>query len=219
VACFEVLVAENTYEEGECAVVRQGHLIAIARAFLIVCAVLVVVGCAGLRSGVPQEEQGHTEVTNEQGRSPEATASEEPRCGETRTFVRYGESWVTNDVPGCPNKGGLLSGTDKPDKLLGEDGDDEVRGLGANDSLEGGSGSDVLHGGDGTDSMYGANGEDVLYGGDGNDTLDGRDEGHWLKDAQRDELYCGEGRDYYLAGELDYVSRSCEVKYRPQGRS
>ena len=73
--------------------------------FLIGCAVLLmVVGCAGVRSEAPQEEeeQGHTK----------ATASEEARCEGTRTFKRRWGLITTNDVPGCPN-GGLLSGTDK----------------------------------------------------------------------------------------------------------
>ena len=58
--------------------VRQGHLIAVVGAFLIGCAfVLLVGGCAGMRSEAPQKEQEQTEATKEQGRSPEATASEE----------------------------------------------------------------------------------------------------------------------------------------------
>jgi hypothetical protein len=85
VACFEVLVAKNTYNEGEGAVVRQGHLIAVVASFLMGCAVLVVVGCAGVRSGTPREEQGHTQATTEQERSPQAT-TEEARCEGTRTF-------------------------------------------------------------------------------------------------------------------------------------
>jgi Ca2+-binding RTX toxin-like protein len=56
--------------------------------------------------------------------------------------------------------------------------------------------------------LFGVEGEDVLYGGDGDDYLDGRDRG--VKDNQRDELYCGAGRDQYIAGSRDYVSSSCE---------
>src|SRR5215211_824913 len=93
--------------EGRCAVVRQGHLMAVVGAFLTGCAVLLlVVGCAGVRSEAPEE----------QARSPEATASEAPRCQETRTIkipkISTGV-FTTNDLPGCPNKGGLLSGTDE----------------------------------------------------------------------------------------------------------
>jgi hypothetical protein len=258
-------------------VVRQGHLIAIVRAFLIVCAVVLAVGCAGVRSGAPQEEQEHTEATKEQGRSPEATASEEARCGRTKTIDLMGSAsasasepavvdssvkpgdpearFVTNDVPGCPNKGGLLSGTDKGDQLAGEDGEDEVRGLGASDKLSGGRGSDVvyggpggdelqaggmqplsfysdrsnnvLHGGPGRDFLAGEEGDDVLYGGDGDDemlwggggedVLYGGDGNDWLDDSEdghQDKLYCGEGKDQYLADKIDYVDSSCEVNAR-----
>ena len=213
--------------------VRQGHLIAIVRAFLIVCAVVLAVGCAGVRSGAPQEEQEHTEATKEQGRSPEATASEEARCGRTKTIDLMGSAsasasepavvdssvkpgdpearFVTNDVPGCPNKGGLLSGTDKPDSLAGEDGEDEVRGLGGEDEvLWGGSGSDVIYGGPGDDNpLVGGEGDDVIYGGDGHDSM------YADEDMQRDKLYCGEGRDSYMVDKVDYVSSSYEVKMRP----
>jgi hypothetical protein len=59
--------------------------------------------------------------------------------------------FTTNDLPGCP-KGGLLSGTDKPDQLAGEEGADEVRALGGNDFLAEGHGRDAI---------------DVIYGGPG----------------------------------------------------
>jgi hypothetical protein len=137
--------------------------------------------------------------------------------------------YTTNDLPGCPKKGGLLKGTDKADKLGGKDGDDEIRGLGdqdvlysgpgddemlggeGNDVLWGEAGSDVLYGGPGADSLYGGSqhsgccGKDVLYGGDGNDFLGARD-------GQRDKFYCGEGKDIYLADKIDYVDSSCEKK-------
>jgi len=60
----------------------------VVRAFVIGCAVLVVVGCAGVRSEDPQEEQGHTEAAKkEQTRSPEASAVEETTAlGETTGF-------------------------------------------------------------------------------------------------------------------------------------
>ena len=65
-------------EESGCAVVRPARLIAVVEALLFGCVILlVVVGCAGVRSEAPQrEEQEHTEATKEQGRSPEAD-----RCG------------------------------------------------------------------------------------------------------------------------------------------
>jgi hypothetical protein len=72
-----------------CAVIGQGHLIALVRVFLIGCAVLLVVGCAGVQAEATQDKQGHTEATEqEQGRSPEA-ASEEDRCGGTRRELRF----------------------------------------------------------------------------------------------------------------------------------
>jgi Ca2+-binding RTX toxin-like protein len=77
------------------------------------------------------------------------------------------------------------------------------------DFLEGGAGDDVIYGGDGSDTIFAVEGEDVLYGGEGNDYLDGRDEGG-LKDKQRDEIFCGAGRDKAVAGKLDYVDSSCE---------
>ena len=48
--------------------------------------------CDHDRAGVrpKAKEQGHTEANNEQGRSPEATASEEVRCGGTRSIEQWG---------------------------------------------------------------------------------------------------------------------------------
>jgi len=119
--------------------------------------------------------------------------------------------YTTNDLPGCP-KGGLLKGTDKPDKLGGKDGDDEIRGLGGRDDIFGGFGNDIIYGGDGDDTLQSAlpargrgEGEDVMYGGDGNDILIGA-----YSLGQRDKLYCGEGKDQYLADNNDYVDSSCE---------
>ena len=191
--------------------IGQEHFIAVVGTFLIGCAVLLVVGGSGVQAEAT-EEQGHSD-----------------RCGGTRFIVVGGARYTTNDVPGCPS-GGLLSATARQTLLRGEKGDDEVRGLGGSDELYGGLGSDViyagpgddflegeedddvLYGGDGGDILVlGGRGDDVLYGGDGNDYLDGRDDG--VKDQQRDELYCGGGRDEYSADKVDYVSSSCEMKY------
>ena len=196
--------------------VRQAHFIAVVGPLLIGCAfLLLAVGCSGTRSEAPQEGQEHTEATNkEQIRSPQATDSEEARCEGTQTFERpyepHEEDWLTNDVPGCPN-GGLLSGTDSNDKLDGLEGDDQIRGLGAKDQLLGGNGSDFIDGGYGDDELQGVWGKDVLYGGDGNDLLDGASN----DDGERDELYCGKGKDHYSAKKIDYVDSSCEVKRPP----
>ncbi len=62
---------------------------AVVGLFLLGCAVLVGIGCSGIRSEAPQEKQGRTEATHkDQGRSPEATASEEARCEGTRTYQK-----------------------------------------------------------------------------------------------------------------------------------
>jgi hypothetical protein len=194
---------------------RQGHLIAVLEVLLIGCAVLLVVGCAGVGSEAPQKEQGHTkatkqeqehtEATKEQTRSPKATASEEARCEGTQPIDRYGD-WVTNNVPSCP-KGGLLSGTDKPDELDGLGGDDEIRGLGAKDDLIGGFGSDVIYGGPGNDFLKEdayvvrdpAKSKDVLYGGPGNDEL------YVGFDAGDDVYYGGDGDDNLVSGKGEDV--------------
>jgi Ca2+-binding RTX toxin-like protein len=217
VACSEALVAEHTCKVAGYAVIRHSHLIAVVGAFLLGYVVLVV-GCAGGRSGAPKE-QGRTEATNEQ--------AEGVRCEGTRTIHLQGIGYATNDVPGCPNKGGLLFGTDKQDGLRGEKGDDEIRGLGAADELYGGYGRDVLYGAAGMDFLYGGRDHDVLYGGDGNDILlfggegedviyggDGNDYIEASGDGDRDKLYCGEGRDQYAADKIDYMSGSCEVNSR-----
>ncbi len=198
------------------------------RAFLIGCAFLLVVGCAGGRSEATQEkqQQERTEATRAKGRSSEATASEEvARCEGTRTFQAQGGPFTTNDLPGCP-KGGLLAGTDKADKLDGKDGDDEIRSLGGADGLiSGGAGNDVIYGGPGDDDpLWGAEGNDVVYGGDGDDGLedspgedvfyggDGHDDITAWADGQRDKIYCGKGKDSYVSDKHDYVSSDCEKK-------
>ena len=176
-----------------------------------------------MHSQARKEEQGHTE----------ATASEEAQCSDavegTRTIKKKWGRITTNDVPGVPNKGGLLCGTDKSDDLDGKDGDDEIHGLGGKDSIDGGNGTDVIYagpgddawlsgergddviyGGDGNDYVAADQGADVAYGGEGNDFLDGT-----LDHGQRDKLYCGEGRDEYRADKNDYVDSSCERKLGP----
>ena len=216
-------------KEGECAVVvRQRHLIAVVvRGFLIGCAVLVLmVGCAGTRSGSSKEEQGN---------APQATQSEaEARCDRTGTTKNPsvgtgGGAYTTNDLPGCPD-GGLLLGTDKSDRLHSKDADDEIRGLGAQDVIFGGAGKDVIHDGPGNDHLprgdyrYEGAGDDVIYGGSGDDHVDGGDGADVfyggdgsdsiidIWDRQPDKLYCGKGKDEYAADKNDFVSSSCEKK-------
>ena len=193
----------------------------VVRAFLVGCAVLLlVVGCAGTSSESSKKEQGS---------SPQATESEEEgRCEGTRKInVNLPARFTSNDLPGCP-QGGLLLGTDKVDELAGEKGDDEVRGLGGSDDIMGGAGNDVLYGGSGSDSIGGYDGDDVIYGGpdndwflvsdEGEDVIYGGDGNDYLgdtrNDGQPDKLYCGKGKDRYLADKNDYVDSSCEKKGR-----
>ena len=213
--------------------VRQGHLIAVVGAILIGCAFVVLVGCAGTRSEAlkrskdlpkPPRRSKHAHPKQQRPKKPDARGR-----GPSRECDMADAVLTTNDLPGCP-KGGLLSGTDKHDNLAGEDGEDEVRGLGAGDFIFGGSGNDVIYGGPGRDNpLVGDEGDDVIYGGDGDDAVLMGDEGndviyggpgndielHGDGDGQRDKLYCGEGRDSYMADKVDYVSSSCEVKLRP----
>jgi hypothetical protein len=75
-------------------------------------------------------------------------SEEEARCEGTRTIkvtwlqlypdaepIKQSVVFTTNDLLGYPNKGALLLGTDKPDKLNGFDGDDEIRGLAGPDFI------------------------------------------------------------------------------------
>src|SRR5215213_7532620 len=163
--------------EGEGAVVRQGHCIALVVAFLMGCAVVLVAGASGVQA--------------------EASKKEEARCQGTRKInVNLPARFTSNDLPGCP-QGGLLLGTDKPDLLAGEKGDDEVRSLGGKDDVMGGPGNDIIYGGADNDSLIGdgrdENGSDVIYGGPGDDwTLNGTD--------GNDVIYGGPGDDDSLRG-------------------
>jgi Ca2+-binding RTX toxin-like protein len=177
------------------------------RSFLICCAVFLMAGASGVQA--------------------QASKKEDARCQGTRTFEKWGGHFTTNDLPGCP-KGGLLLGTDGPDKLAGLEGDDKIRGLGAKDEILGGAGGDVIYAGpgddpflagddgpaDGDDVIYGGpgdemeiiggNGADVIYGGDGNDYIaEGWDRGP-------DKIYCGEGKDQYDVDKKDFVDSSCD---------
>ena len=204
--------------------VRRGHPIVLVRTFLIGCAFLLAVGCAGVSSKAPQKEQGS---------SPQATSSEEARCQGTRSIdlakisasaspasegsylsTAIDGPITTNDLPGCP-KGGLLSGTNKADLLAGQAGEDEVRGLGGSDDIYGGLGSDVIYGGPGDDhNLYGGAGNDVIHAGPGDDGVasssssDGGDDVYyggagddWIMNGMKggkDVIYGGDGNDNIL---------------------
>ncbi len=178
--------------------IRQRHLIALVVAFLIGCSVLLMAGASGV--------QAEDSKKKEQASSPETTASEEGRCGGTRTILV--KSWtnkgqalvpyITNDVPGCP-KGGLLTGTNKADHLAGKDGPDEIRGLGGSDELEGVLGGDVIYGGPGDDELDNLGFKNVhghyFHG-----------HGHYfrfesgIKDLSKNVLYGGPGDDTISGG-------------------
>jgi Ca2+-binding RTX toxin-like protein len=193
---------------------------------LIGCAVLLLgVGCSGASSETSGKEQGS---------SPEATASEEGRCGGTRTILvkswtKKGQAlvpYITNDVPGCP-KGGLLTGTNKPDHLAGKDGPDEIRGLGGSDHLEGVLGGDFIYGGPGDDELnnlafknvhghyFHGHGhyfrfesgikdlsKNVLHGGPGDDGISGGSAHDRLVGGKgSDAIYGGSGEDVLYGGD------------------
>ena len=141
--------------------------------------------------------------------------------GSDELWGGFGGDYIMDGGPGNDFLVGGTNHEDGHDKstdyLLGKTGNDELIGDRGDDLLWGGPGSDVLYGGPGADLLYGegqfdtdpqGHHEDVIYGGDGNDQIDARD-------GQRDELYCGEGWDRYLADEIDYVSSSCEKKGLP----
>ena len=108
-----------------------------------------------------------------------------------------------DDIYGGPGNDLLLVGDDGNDVIHGGDGDDE--------EIDGAKGDDAIYGGEGDDGLDGARGKDVIYGGDGNDSLSTTGDRE-----QRDELYCGKGKDEYNADENDLVGSSCEKKYRPR---
>src|SRR5215203_5352042 len=127
--------------------------------------------------------------------------------GSDTIYGGPGKDWLR----GAPWQGG--------DPVLSKD---VLYGGPGNDDLENGAGYDVLYGGDGHDILHAGKGDNVLYGGDANDFLyagpganvlyggDGNDVLVADRSGQRDKLYCGEGKDRYLANNKDYVDSSCE---------
>ena len=138
-----------------------------------------------------------------------------------------GEDEVRGGGSGDTVEGGLCD-----DRVYGGPGDDEVMGAGGMDTDE--EGDDVLHGGPGEDQIGGDKGDDVIYGDNGDDAwLDGGGGEDSLyggrgddlldagRDGHKDELHCGDGRDSYIADEIDLVADDCEVetKMMVQGSS
>ena len=87
------------------------------------------------------------------------------------------------------------------------DGDDLVHGNGGNDVLDGGPGDDDVYGDEGRDVLVGGSGVDRLFGGAGNDGIRARD-------AWRDSITCGPGRDTVTADAIDLIAPDCEVVRR-----
>ncbi|MEM1380089.1 MAG: calcium-binding protein, partial [Pseudomonadota bacterium] len=73
--------------------------------------------------------------------------------------------------PGSPG-GGVINGTDAPDRLTGLDVDNVINGGNGNDELEGGGGDDVLNGGAGNDVLSDTlDGDNTFNGGSGIDVV------------------------------------------------
>ncbi len=205
--------------------VRQGQLIALVVAFLIGCAVVLMAGASGVQAEASKKEESRCEGTRKINVNLPArfTSNDLPGCPQ-------GGLLLGTDKPD------LLAGEKGDDEVRSLGGKDDVMGGPGNDVLYGGAdndsligdgrdedGNDIIYGGPGDDaSLRGMEGEDVLYGGPGDDELDGGPgeaayggPGELLPgggDGQRDEIYCGEGRDTYHADKEDYVDSSCEVK-------
>jgi Ca2+-binding RTX toxin-like protein len=182
----------------------------VVRAFVIGCAVFLMVGTSGVQA----------EASNKEG----------ARCEGTRKInVNMPARFTSNDLPGCP-QGGLLSGTDgSDDYLAGEKGDDEVRSLGGKDFVMGGPGNDVIYGGADNDGLTGdgreENGNDIIYGGpgdddvnvftaedDGNDDIYGEPGDDKLKGWEgEDDIYGGPGDDKLDGGPSDAVLAGGEL--------
>lgn len=119
----------------------------------------------------------------------------------------------------------LASGASGNDAVGGEAGNDTLRGLAGNDRINGGPGRDHLDGGAGRDVLRGFSGNDRLVGGGGGDRLDGgsgRDsfaggagaDRLLARDATRDALNGGSGRNRAVADRVDRVSRVAVVSRR-----
>ena len=79
-----------------------------------------------------------------------------------------------------------------------------VHGEAGNDAIDGARGDDVLYGDSGNDLLIGGADVDRLYGGRVDERLRSRD-------AWRDAVACGSGRDIVEADRVDLVAADCEV--------
>jgi hypothetical protein len=112
--------------------------------------------------------------------------------------------------PGARSTGGrgddLLVAARTGGHLEGEEGNDVLLGGRSFDELDGGAGRDRLLGRGRADLIRGGLGRDLLFGGRGGDFL--RD-----RDAKRDVMRCGSGRDRVKADRRDRL-RGCELVSR-----
>jgi hypothetical protein len=214
--------------EGEGVVVRQARSIALVVAFLIGCAVFLMAGASRVQAEASKNEEARCDGTRKVNVNLPArfTTNDLPGCpkgglllGTDKPDLLAGEKGDdevrglgdSDDIMGGDGNDVLYGGAEG-DGVGGYDGDDVIYGGPGNDGrsviLGGHGGDDVIYGGPGDDAnLEGFGGKDVIYGGPGDDTeldVDG--------DGQRDELYCGEGRDTYYAEKIDYVASDCEVK-------
>lgn len=86
------------------------------------------------------------------------------------------------------------TGTLRSEVIEGIGGDDRIKALGGDDRVTGLEGDDRIDGGPG---------DDVLDGGPGGDVI-------LARDATRDKIRCGPGRDTVAADRRDRVARDCE---------
>jgi Ca2+-binding RTX toxin-like protein len=202
-------------------------------AFLIGCAVFVMADASGVQAQASNNEEARCEGTRKVNVNLPArfTTNDLPGCpqgglllGTDKPDLLAGEKGDdevrglggSDDIMGGDGNDVLYGGSDG-DGVGGYDGDDVIYGGPGNDGrsviVGGHGGDDVIYGGPGDDAnLKGFGGKDVIYGGPGDDTkLDGSTLEFGV-DGQRDEIYCGEGRDSYWADKEDYVDGSCEVK-------
>jgi Ca2+-binding RTX toxin-like protein len=215
-------------------VIRRGRSIALVGTLLVGCSVFLMAGASGVQAETFNKEETRCEGTRKTNVNLPArfTTNDLPGCpkgglltGTDGPDLLAGEDGNdevrglggSDDVMGGDGNDVLYGGSQR-DGVGGYDGDDVIYGGSGNDGrsviVAGHGGDDVIYGGPGADgNLVGFGGKDVIYGGPGNDTkLDVASAGEFGNDGQRDELYCGEGRDTYYAEKIDYVASSCEVK-------
>ncbi|MDX6652633.1 MAG: hypothetical protein QOJ38_1414 [Solirubrobacterales bacterium] len=123
---------------------------------------------------------------------------------------------------GPGNDVATVSTTDRSDSwgwpaftIDGGGGEDQIRGGPSIDELYGGSGADAIDGRGEADRIYGGTGKDRLEGGGGSDYLhgDGGNDSIYVADGVRDEVDCGDGRDWVAADRKDRLV-GCEQVHR-----